>query len=80
MYDPATNSWITRAAMPSPRWRAAGVVLGGLFYVIGGRDAAGNYVYYEATKKIQNDQKPRLFCWKRRQRLWLRAESLNAIA
>jgi N-acetylneuraminic acid mutarotase len=36
VYDPATNQWSTRAPMPRPRWKAAGVHLGGRLWVIGG--------------------------------------------
>lgn len=36
-YDPATNTWTTRTPMPTPRNHAAGGVVNGKIYVIGGR-------------------------------------------
>jgi N-acetylneuraminic acid mutarotase len=36
VYDPASNSWTSRAPMPHPRWDGAGAAVGGKFYVIGG--------------------------------------------
>jgi subtilisin family serine protease len=45
VYDPATNTWATKASMPTVRrGGAAGAVLGGKLYVIGGRNAAGDYI------------------------------------
>ena len=35
-YDPATNTWSTRAPMPTARVAAVGVVSAGRLYVIGG--------------------------------------------
>ena len=40
MYDPATNTWQTRMAMPTPRNHAAAGVVEGKIYVIGGRLAS----------------------------------------
>jgi len=36
-YDPATNSWRSRAALPTPRNHATAGVVNGKLYVIGGR-------------------------------------------
>ena len=36
VYDPATNRWIVKAPMGSPRWQVASAVLNGKLYVIGG--------------------------------------------
>ena len=36
-YDPATNSWRSRAALPTPRNHAVGAAVNGKIYVIGGR-------------------------------------------
>src|SRR6267378_2778745 len=36
-YDPATNSWRSRAALPTPRNHATAGVVNGKVYVIGGR-------------------------------------------
>jgi hypothetical protein len=46
-YDPATDTWESRAPMPTPRWGAAAVTApDGLVYVIGGvaDDASGNEI------------------------------------
>jgi N-acetylneuraminic acid mutarotase len=40
VYDPATNTWQTRMAMPTSRNQAAAGVVGGKIYVIGGRLAS----------------------------------------
>jgi N-acetylneuraminic acid mutarotase len=37
VYDPATNTWTTKKAMPTARYGAAAAVLGGRLYVAGGR-------------------------------------------
>src|SRR5450759_1465847 len=39
-YDPATNTWRERAAMPTPRNHATAGVVNGKIYVIGGRVGA----------------------------------------
>jgi len=39
-YDPATNTWRARAAMPTPRNHATAGAVGGKIYVIGGRTGA----------------------------------------
>jgi N-acetylneuraminic acid mutarotase len=36
-YDPATDSWTIKAAMPTPLDRGAAAVVGGILYVIGGQ-------------------------------------------
>ncbi len=36
-YDPATNTWRTRASLPTPRNHAIGAAVNGKIYVIGGR-------------------------------------------
>ncbi len=41
VYDPATNTWSTKAPMPSARFWAAGQVINGKLYVLGGTNAAG---------------------------------------
>ena len=40
-YDPATNTWSSRAPMPEPRSRAGAGVVDGILYVVGGSDATG---------------------------------------
>jgi hypothetical protein len=42
VYDPSSNLWSTKAAMPSPRWGAAGQVINGKLYVVGGTNASGD--------------------------------------
>jgi hypothetical protein len=53
MYDPANNSWTTRAPMPTPRGIVGLATLGGKIYAIGGSAAkatvAANEVYDPAT-------------------------------
>ena len=36
VYDPATNTWATKATMPTARFEMAGRVINGFFYVVGG--------------------------------------------
>jgi hypothetical protein len=53
-YDPATNTWHSRAPLPEPRARAGAGVLDGILYVVGGSDASGTvhasvYAYDPAT-------------------------------
>ena len=40
-YDPVTNMWTTKAAMPTPRFGAAAGVVNGIVYVVGGFGAGG---------------------------------------
>jgi N-acetylneuraminic acid mutarotase len=40
-YDPASNLWTTKAAMPTPRFGAAAGVVNGIVYVAGGYGAGG---------------------------------------
>ena len=35
-YDPTTNTWSTKAPMPTPRYELAGAILGGKIYAMGG--------------------------------------------
>ena len=41
VYDPATNTWVTKASMPTARRGAAGATYGGKLYVIGGATRPG---------------------------------------
>jgi N-acetylneuraminic acid mutarotase len=41
VFDPVTNSWTSRAALPVARGHAAGAAAGGQFYVMGGRLTGG---------------------------------------
>ena len=47
-YDPATNSWGTRASMPTDRFYAAGVNAGGQLWVISGFGTGGHSTKNEA--------------------------------
>jgi N-acetylneuraminic acid mutarotase len=49
MYDPATNTWFTRAQMPTPRMETRGAAIAGRFYVVGGRSASGS-LYRDAVE------------------------------
>ena len=41
VYDPATNTWSTKANMPTPRINPAAVAIDGKLYVVGGRNVDG---------------------------------------
>ena len=43
VYNPSNDTWTTLPSMPTARYGAAGVVLKGLFYVIGGNGEAINF-------------------------------------
>jgi len=47
MYDPATNTWTTKAAMHVARGGLALAVLGGSLYAVGGDDIAGTLEVYD---------------------------------
>lgn len=50
-YDPANNSYATKATMPTPVFGFAGAVVGGKIYVIGGVSTSGsNYVFPTAVQ------------------------------
>jgi N-acetylneuraminic acid mutarotase len=42
VYDPAKNTWTSKASMPVPRYYGAGRVVGGKLYVAGGASQAGS--------------------------------------
>jgi fibronectin type 3 domain-containing protein len=52
-YDPGTDSWSTKTAMPEPIYAGAGAVINGLFYVVGGvknsLNATSTFAYNPAT-------------------------------
>lgn len=54
-YDPATNKWESRSAMPTPRNHPAIGAVGGKIYVIGGRIGAPNVANFsaEATNVVE---------------------------
>jgi N-acetylneuraminic acid mutarotase len=47
-YNPATNSWSTKAALPTPRYYTTGVNAGGKLWVISGWAAGGHSTKVEA--------------------------------
>ncbi len=48
VYNPATNSWSTKAPLPTPRFYAGGASAAGLVWVISGNGAGGNSTKVEA--------------------------------
>lgn len=40
VYDPATNRWSTKAAMPTARTRLGAVAINNLLYAVGGKTTA----------------------------------------
>src|SRR4029078_5654311 len=54
VYNPSTNSWSTVAAMPTPRVAAAGGLLGGKLYLVGGRNGATYYNTVEVYDPLTN--------------------------
>jgi Invasin, domain 3/Kelch motif len=47
-YDPATDTWTTRAPMPTARSQLAVAVVNGILYAIGGQSAAAGFTTVEA--------------------------------
>src|SRR5439155_26130642 len=43
-YDPVSETWITKASMPTARHSPAAGVIDGILYVVGGRDNDQNWV------------------------------------
>src|SRR5258708_6096591 len=41
-YDPATDTWTSKAAMPTARWELGVAVVNGIIYAVGGQDAEPN--------------------------------------
>lgn len=53
-YNPLTNSWTTKASMPTARSGLAAVVVDGKIYAIGGEDGSYYYSRVEAYDPISN--------------------------
>jgi uncharacterized protein (TIGR03437 family) len=53
-YDPATNAWTERAAMPTPRGAAGVAALEGKIYVAGGLDATRSLAAFDAYDPATN--------------------------
>ncbi len=54
VYDPTTDSWATKAPMPTPRTTAAVRVIGGMLHVVGG-DPIGGVLATHEVYDPQND-------------------------
>ncbi|HEX6406314.1 MAG TPA: kelch repeat-containing protein, partial [Gemmatimonadales bacterium] len=54
VYNPSTNSWSTVPAMPTPRVAAAGGLIGGKLYVVGGRNGSTYYNSVEVYDPLTN--------------------------
>jgi N-acetylneuraminic acid mutarotase len=50
VYDPATDRWMKKADMPTPRWSCASSVVNGKIYVIGGTTITGEGEWITTTK------------------------------
>jgi hypothetical protein len=57
-YDPATDTWTTKAKAPFPNYQEAGAVLNGLLYVVGGGEGTGVFL---GTLDVYN---PRTDTWR----------------
>jgi len=53
-YDPATNTWTTKASMPTVRHYTAGGVVNGILYVVGGHDGTNGLTTVEAYDPVAN--------------------------
>ena len=53
-YDPATNTWTTKAPMPTPRYDVTAGVVSGIIYVIGGTDSGNVLSTVEAYDPARN--------------------------
>ena len=51
-WDPAVNSWSDLPSLPQARSRMTGAILGGSFYVIGGRGPAGGFAGTNDNQKL----------------------------
>lgn len=53
-YDPVTNTWTTKAPMPTPRSMLAVGVVNGILYAVGGQSATGSFNVVEAYNPATN--------------------------
>ena len=58
-YDPATDTWTTRASMPTARSQLAVAVVNGLLYAIGGQSKDEGFRRVEAYDPVSNTWTPR---------------------
>jgi len=47
-YDPVTNTWATKANMPTARWNLAAASANGILYALGGLSPTSGYTVNEA--------------------------------
>lgn len=78
VYDPVTNTWTTKAPMPTARQLLAGGVIGGKFYAVGGID---NGSLFFNTVEVYD---PATDTWASRRpmptaRAWLAAGAINGL-
>jgi len=59
VYDPATNTWSTKSAMPTARIAPGAGIIGGRLYVLGGRN--GSATFYRAVVEVYD---PATNTWK----------------
>jgi N-acetylneuraminic acid mutarotase len=57
-YDPATDTWTTKSPMPTPRGQAAGAVVNGKIYVIGGYERSYTDVSNNKVEVYDPAQEP----------------------
>ena len=62
-YDPATNTWRQRSAMPTPRNHATAGVVGGKVYVIGGRVGAAFISAGSSNVDVVEEYDPAADAW-----------------
>ena len=67
VYDPATNTWTTRAPMSTPRNHLAGAVVNGKIYAIGGR-VGSSFVGASSTDVVE-EYDPATDMWRIRARM-----------
>jgi N-acetylneuraminic acid mutarotase len=58
-YDPATNTWTTKAPMSTPRWEFASGVISGKIYALGGITVNMKFKSVEAYDPATNTWTPK---------------------
>ena len=59
-YDPVTNSWTTKAPMPTPRYGLAVGVVSGFLYAVGGSGPTGTVAVYDPAANSWTSRGPML--------------------
>jgi len=57
-YNPVTNTWTTLAPLPTPRIKAAGAVVNGVFYTLGGQSGTPAYSTISAKNEAFSPGRP----------------------